>query len=199
MRYPGGRDRLAADLAHARDMGQPPLGAALAALDALDAIRSQVSSKLGAEWAPDTSDFEKGLRRIAHDALPPVAPQKDADAATAAAAATAADPAAPGTEPGATARTTPGTALGTKAGTKAGTAASDGRAWRDAEVTSRDDVRIGLEKFCRYFEQHEPSHPAPLLMRRAQRLLALDFYEIMRDLVPESLPKLDLLSGARSE
>ncbi|MGU7768706.1 type VI secretion system protein TssA [Burkholderia sp. MR1-5-21] len=182
-RYPGGRDRLIADLAHARDTGQPPLRAALAVLDALDAIRAQVSTKLGAEWAPETSDFEKALRRIVHDTLPPAALHANADAdgapATAAFAATAADSATPGAAPAAT--------------------LPDGRAWRDAEVTSRDDVRIGLEKFCRYFEQHEPSHPAPLLMRRAQRLLALDFYEIMRDLAPESLPKLDLLSGERSE
>ncbi len=52
---------------------------------------------------------------------------------------------------------------------------------------------------CRYFELHEPSHPAPILLRRAQRLLSLDFYEIIRDLAPESLPKLDLLSGQRNE
>ncbi|MGU7784996.1 type VI secretion system protein TssA [Burkholderia sp. PU8-34] len=179
-RYPGGSDRLVADLAHARDTGQAPLRAALAVLDALDAIRAQMRAKLGAEWAPETSDFEKALRRIVHDALPAAALHTDADDAPAAAVAAMA---AESTKPGAAqAATLP-----------------DGRAWRDAEVTSRDDVRIGLEKFCRYFEQHEPSHPAPLLMRRAQRLLALDFYEIMRDLAPESLPKLDLLSGERSE
>ncbi|AJX33853.1 type VI secretion system protein TssA [Burkholderia oklahomensis] len=167
--YPGGRERLIADLTRARDGGQPTVQAAFAALDALDAIRAHVASKLGGEWAPDTSDFEKALRRIVRDGLPPPAAPQAEDASGAAAATDAAD------------------------------AATNGRAWRDAEVTSRDDVQLGLDKMCRYFELHEPSHPAPILLRRAQRLLSLDFYEIIRDLAPESLPKLDMLSGQRSE
>ncbi|KVD87358.1 type VI secretion system protein [Burkholderia sp. ABCPW 14] len=172
--YPGGRERLIADLTRARDGGQPTLRAALAALDALDAIRAHVASKLGGEWAPDTSDFEKALRRIVRDGLPPPAAPQAAD--------------------------TPGAAAATDAAAAAPNGGgANGRAWRDAEVTSRDDVQLGLDKMCRYFELHEPSHPAPILLRRAQRLLSLDFYEIIRDLAPESLPKLDMLSGQRSE
>ncbi|KVN03138.1 MULTISPECIES: type VI secretion system protein TssA [unclassified Burkholderia] len=179
--YPGGRERLIADLVRARDGGQPTLRAAFAALDALDAIRACVASKLGDEWAPDASDFEKALRRIVRDGLPPPlgAPQAGAADATAGAAT--------------------GAANGAANGAAAPAFAANGRAWRDAEVTSRDDVQLGLEKMCRYFELHEPSHPAPILLRRAQRLLSLDFYEIIRDLAPESLPKLDMLSGQRSE
>ncbi|RQQ99895.1 type VI secretion system protein TssA [Burkholderia stagnalis] len=173
-RQPGDRERLLDALLDVRGDGPPPLQPARAALAALASIRAQVSEKLGGEWAPDASDVEKALHRIVQRAPPP----HD----TAAPAETGADGAAPGqAEPSPRA------------------APADGRAWRDAEVTSRDDVRIGLDKICRYFELHEPSHPAPLLLRRAQRLLALDFYEIIRDLAPESLPKLDLLSGQRSE
>ncbi|RQQ06423.1 type VI secretion system protein TssA [Burkholderia stagnalis] len=173
-RQPGDRERLLDALLDVRGDGPPPLQPARAALAALASIRAQVSEKLGGEWAPDASDVEKALHRIVQRAPPP----RD----TAAPAETGADGAAPGqAEPSPRA------------------APADGRAWRDAEVTSRDDVRIGLDKICRYFELHEPSHPAPLLLRRAQRLLALDFYEIIRDLAPESLPKLDLLSGQRSE
>ncbi|WP_155636410.1 type VI secretion system protein TssA [Burkholderia stagnalis] len=173
-RQPGDRERLLDALLDVRGDGPPPLQPARAALAALASIRAQVSEKLGGEWAPDASDVEKALHRIVQRAPPP----RD----TAAPAEIGADGAAPGqAEPSPPA------------------APADGRAWRDAEVTSRDDVRIGLDKICRYFELHEPSHPAPLLLRRAQRLLALDFYEIIRDLAPESLPKLDLLSGQRSE
>ncbi|RQS10115.1 type VI secretion system protein TssA [Burkholderia sp. Bp9002] len=171
-RQPGDRERLLDAFLDVRGDGPPLLQPARAALAALASIRAQVSGKLGGEWAPDTSEVEKALQRIVQSAPPP------RDAATL--AETGADGAAP-----------------TQA--EPSPAAANGHAWRDAEVTSRDDVRIGLDKICRYFELHEPSHPAPLLLRRAQRLLALDFYEIIRDLAPESLPKLDLLSGQRSE
>ncbi|KVR08881.1 type VI secretion system protein [Burkholderia ubonensis] len=176
-RAPGGRERLIAELAHARGDGSRPMQAGLAVLDALDAIRARVTDKLGAEWAPDESDFEKALRRIALDVLTVSGPQQAAPSGEPADASGAAAPHAAAAAP----------------------AQPDGRAWHDAEVASRDDVRIAVDKICRYFELHEPSHPAPLLLRRAQRLLALDFYEIIRDLAPESLPKLDLLSGQRSE
>ncbi|VWD28239.1 type VI secretion system protein TssA [Burkholderia contaminans] len=173
----GSRESLLAALSAARSDGTTPLDAARAALHALEAIRVGVTDRLGREWAPDEGDAEKALHRIVRDVpLPepqPVSPDMQQAA------------------PGDTAQ--PGVAATAPA------ARPNAHAWRDAEVTSRDDVRIGLDKMCRYFEQHEPSHPAPLLLRRAQRLLALDFYEIIRDLAPESLPKLDLLSGERSE
>ncbi|TCW75938.1 type VI secretion system protein TssA [Burkholderia sp. SRS-46] len=172
-RQPGDRERLLDALLHVRGDGPPPLQPARAALAALASIRARVSERLGGEWAPDASDVEKALHRIVQRA--PL-PSGEADTGTAEAE-------------GAPRHGEPSPA----------DVPADGRAWRDAEVTSRDDVRIGLDKICRYFELHEPSHPAPLLLRRAQRLLALDFYEIIRDLAPESLPKLDLLSGQRSE
>ncbi|AFQ50601.1 type VI secretion system protein TssA [Burkholderia cepacia] len=177
----GSRDGLVAALSSARDDGRVPIEAVRAALHALDAIRAHVTDRLGSEWAPDASDTEKALQRIVCEVpVPEPAP--------------AAQPAPPdGSIPA-----TPA-ASGAAQAVPAPAVVPNGHAWRDAEVTSRDDVRLGLDKMCRYFELHEPSHPAPLLLRRAQRLLALDFYEIIRDLAPESLAKLDLLSGERSE
>lgn len=172
----GSRESLIAALSAARGDGTTPLDATRTALQSLDAIRACVADKLGREWAPDEGDAEKALRRIVQEVPLREPSPRVPDGVT------PASPAAPG-----------GTAPAAQA------AAPNTDAWRDAEVTSRDDVRIGLDKMCRYFELHEPSHPAPLLLRRAQRLLALDFYEIIRDLAPESLPKLDLLSGERSE
>ena len=173
----GSRDSLLAALSAARSDGTTPLDAARAALHALEAIRADVTDRLGREWAPDEGDAEKALQRIVRE-VPPLEPQPVSPDMQQAAPGDTAQPGAAATAPA---------------------AKPNAHAWRDAEVTSRDDVRIGLDKMCRYFEQHEPSHPAPLLLRRAQRLLALDFYEIIRDLAPESLPKLDLLSGERSE
>lgn len=170
--YPGGVDRLKADLRRARDERQPPLVAALAALDALDAIRECVSTRLGAEWIPDASEFEKTLRHIASEllTLPAVEAQES-------------QPDAP--------------AAGDSSSGEGGGALA-GITWREVEIASRDDVGLALEKACRYFERYEPSHPAPILLRRAHRLLSLDFLEIIRDLAPESLPQLELLGGQRS-
>ncbi|WP_175917998.1 type VI secretion system protein TssA [Burkholderia pyrrocinia] len=177
----GGRASLIAALSAVRGDGTTPLDAARAALQALDTIRACVTHKLGREWAPDAGDAEKALQRIVRE-VPVPEPQPGApDGASSTPQAVSGDASQAGTAPAAPA------------------AMPNAHAWRDAEVTSRDDVRLGLDKMCRYFELHEPSHPAPLLLRRAQRLLALDFYEIIRDLAPESLPKLDLLSGERSE
>ncbi|MBM2653392.1 type VI secretion system protein TssA [Burkholderia diffusa] len=175
----GSRDGLVAALSTARDDGRVPIDAVRAVLGALDAIRARVTDRLGSEWSPDASDTEKALQRIVRE-MPEPAPVQAAGPAD---GSIPAMPAAPGAAHAASAPAT----------------VPNGQAWRDAEVASRDDVRLGLDKICRYFELHEPSHPAPLLLRRAQRLLALDFYEIIRDLAPESLPKLDLLSGERSE
>ncbi|MFS2050111.1 ImpA family type VI secretion system protein [Variovorax sp. CT11-76] len=65
----------------------------------------------------------------------------------------------------------------------------------DIEITSREDVQVLLEKACRYLERAEPSHPAPLLIRRAQKLLALNFFQIIEELMPEGLQKLESLAG----
>lgn len=176
--YPGGYERLQVDLLCARDEGQPALQAGFDALDAIDAIRTCVTARLGEQWAFEASEFEKTLRRVRDDVQAAVdTRQQEATSATGGEAA---------------AEDAPGTA-------DAAGSARQARLWQAAELSSRDDVRIGLEKMCRYFEVHEPSHPAPILLRRAQRLLTLDFYEIIRDLAPESLPRLDELSGQRGE
>jgi len=165
--YPGGPERLRGDLLRAQAESRSELRAALAALDRLEAIRARVADKLGTEWTFETSDFEKAVHRIRRDVLaPPLVSEPSG----------------------------PVSADDADAGAIAATAAG-AATWREAELASRDDVRLGLEKMCRYFEVHEPSHPAPILLRRAQRLLGLDFYEIIRDLVPESLAHLDALGG----
>ncbi|CAN7588306.1 type VI secretion system protein TssA [Trinickia sp. LjRoot230] len=174
--YSGGLDRLKADLQRARDESEPLFLAALATLDALDAIRECVTARLGVEWIPDASEFEKTLRHIAREVLTRSAAQEaEASRATTAHA----------SPPGDSDRGVGGGAL-------------VGITWREVELASRDDVRMALEKVCRYFEHYEPSHPAPILLRRAHRLLSLDFLEIIRDLAPESLPQIELLSGQRS-
>ena len=65
-------------------------------------------------------------------------------------------------------------------------------------VRSRADARRAIQLAVQYLEQNEPSHPAPLLLKRADRLLGLSFYEILRDMAPESLTEIDRIAGTTS-
>jgi type VI secretion system protein ImpA len=65
-------------------------------------------------------------------------------------------------------------------------------------IHTRADAIQALERVCDWIEQHEPSHPAPLLIRRAQRLMSKNFLEIVRDLVPEGLDQVQRLAGLES-
>ncbi len=63
------------------------------------------------------------------------------------------------------------------------------------KITNRKEVEVLLEKVCVYFATYEPSHPAPLFIKRAQRTLDMNFYEIMQDISPQSLDEVDNLFG----
>jgi len=90
-------------------------------------------------------------------------------------------------------------ALGVKSETPDAGRAESGDGARPAAVTgeirSRDDAVQMLELVCQYLERHEPSNPAPLFIRRAQRLIKKSFLEIVRDLMPDSLSQLEKLAG----
>lgn len=62
-------------------------------------------------------------------------------------------------------------------------------------INSRDDAMRMLEKVCEWVERHEPSHPAPLLIRRAHRLMGMSFVEIMRNMAPDGLGQIKMVAG----
>lgn len=63
-------------------------------------------------------------------------------------------------------------------------------------VNSREDVIRVLDKACLYYERHEPSSPVPLLLKRAKRLVAKDFMEILKDMAPEGVAQAQKISGS---
>ncbi len=65
-----------------------------------------------------------------------------------------------------------------------------------ALVQNREDARRALDRVCEYLERNEPSNPASLFARRAQRLLSMPFLDIMRELSPDSMSHLEMLTGA---
>lgn len=63
------------------------------------------------------------------------------------------------------------------------------------QVQSRADAQHLLEKVKDYFLQHEPSHPAPLMIERLQKLINLNFLQIVNDLAPDGLRQLEVILG----
>lgn len=63
------------------------------------------------------------------------------------------------------------------------------------EIRSRDDAMRLLDTICLYFERTEPGNPAPLLIRRAQRLMNKSFVEIIEDMAPDSLKRIHEIAG----
>lgn len=66
-------------------------------------------------------------------------------------------------------------------------------------VNNRNDAIKLLDQVCDYFEHYEPSSPVPLLLRRAQRLVTMDFMDIVRDLAPAGLPQAETIRGPENE
>ena len=69
--------------------------------------------------------------------------------------------------------------------------------WRTVELASRADVHLALDKAKAYFAHYEPSHPAPMMIERVQRLIELDFMDIVRDLAPDGVHQLQNIFGRR--
>ena len=63
------------------------------------------------------------------------------------------------------------------------------------QIRNRRDAISTLDRVIAYLEQAEPGNPAPLLIKRAQRLIGVSFLEIMSDLAPEALGSIENITG----
>jgi type VI secretion system protein ImpA len=140
-------------------------------LAAVSRIEAAIEQKVGAQ-GPDLKPLQIVARWLAHTAT-----QAEAGGAVAAAAGDAGD-------------------AGT-AGAAGGFAPAAVQAV--GSIRSRDDVVRTLDSICKWIEQNEPTNPAPLLIRRAQRLMGKNFLEIIRDLVPDGLDQVEKIAGTTSE
>lgn len=70
---------------------------------------------------------------------------------------------------------------------------------RSSGIASRADAARDIERVCVWLETHEPSNPAPLLLRRALRLMDLGFVDLLRDLAPDGLTQLHVIAGKPAE
>jgi type VI secretion system protein ImpA len=62
-------------------------------------------------------------------------------------------------------------------------------------LQSRSDALRALAVAREYFERHEPSNPASLLIKRAERLASLTFLEIIEDMAPASMDHVRMQAG----
>lgn len=132
----------------------------------IENVRSVVSKRLDDAWVPDMAAVEKPLR-IVFSALSKSTPPAVASPAS----------------------------QDQRSGPESAAVKVNGSANPAGEIRSREEAGLLLEKVCLYLESREPAHPSSLLIRRAQRLLPMTFYEIIRDMSPEAIPRIDLLAG----
>lgn len=154
----------------------------LEALQALDrcarSIDQIIDREVGAGLGPDLGPLRKRLYSIAKAASTVAA---DGSAAAPAAATAAAELAS-------TAAAASGSPVAAAA--PARTAGFDVGA-----IASREDAIRALGRIIDWIERNDPSNPAPLLIRRAQRLINKSFLDILRDLAPDSVEHIEQLAG----
>ncbi|MDF3980987.1 type VI secretion system protein TssA [Luteibacter sp. PPL554] len=65
----------------------------------------------------------------------------------------------------------------------------------EGAIHGPNDVRRQLDTICRWYERFEPSSPVAPLLRRARRLVGLDFATLLAALAPGGLPEFRQLTG----
>ena len=66
-------------------------------------------------------------------------------------------------------------------------------------IRSREDATRALDAVAAWFRTNEPSSPVPLLIERAKRLVAADFFAVLEELAPDGLSQAKAASGVRDE
>ncbi|WP_337030509.1 type VI secretion system protein TssA [Pantoea agglomerans] len=62
-------------------------------------------------------------------------------------------------------------------------------------LSTKDDVKNHLKQIINYFENHEPSHPASLMIERILFIIDMDFISIISELMPDETEKVKAIFG----
>ncbi|MGE0797068.1 MAG: type VI secretion system protein TssA [Lautropia sp.] len=162
--------------AHAASGGS---NAAQQAFDALRTLEASLGARVGSSQTIDLTPLSRRLRLLAASYAEATGEPAGAaaDGETAAAAGSDAGAAAPGAAPA------------------RGGAGGGRNAVTVGEIRSREDAVRELDRISSWIERNEPSNPAPLLIRRAQRLVQMNFLDIIRDVAPEGLASIEKIAG----
>jgi type VI secretion system protein ImpA len=63
------------------------------------------------------------------------------------------------------------------------------------EIRTRQDAIEMIDRIISYLERNEPTNPAPLLLKRARRLMGMSFVDIIKDMAPDSLKQIEAIAG----
>ncbi|MDF9832738.1 type VI secretion system protein ImpA [Ereboglobus sp. PH5-5] len=75
--------------------------------------------------------------------------------------------------------------------------AAPARASAPGGISSREDVVRTLDLIIRYYAQNEPASPIPLMLERVKRLVPMSFMEIIKDMTPDAMDRVTLITGAK--
>lgn len=146
------------------------------AMAQLKALISLANDKAGLESAPDLKPLQSLLNMLV--GVMPAASAAEADTE---------DDAAEGADDGA------------DEADEAGSAAPRGRRAApkglSGTVESREDAIKAIDMVCEYLERTEPTSPAPMLLRRARRLINHNFLQLMKELAPDALAEVARVMG----
>ena len=73
--------------------------------------------------------------------------------------------------------------------------AGSGQAISLHAINSREDVQRAIDAINDYFQRQDPSSPIPFLLKRARRMLYMDFKEILENLAPDGLHQAEIVFG----
>ncbi len=74
-----------------------------------------------------------------------------------------------------------------------------GKTTRSGGLASRADAVRILQQVAEFLRKSEPSSPAPMFVDRAVKLLQMDFTEIVKELMPDSKDRIEMLGGISLE
>ena len=84
-------------------------------------------------------------------------------------------------------------------GDAGGDGAGAGKSPRSGGLASRADAVRILQQVAEFLRKAEPSSPAPMFVDRAIKLLQMDFNAIVRELMPDSKDRIEMLGGISLE
>jgi type VI secretion system protein ImpA len=67
------------------------------------------------------------------------------------------------------------------------------------ELASREDVVRAIDQICKYYARYEPSSPIPLLLQRCKRLATMSFIDIVKDMAPDAVSRVEIIAGKTEE
>jgi len=167
--FPGGRARLVETLNQAALAGAPEMVGLTDAAHSLQGIVELVTEKLGTDWAPSVATLQRSFELITTSLAGSAhvqAEQPDSTGADNNSGSGEFEPAA-------------ATVVTAQQQMPERTVS-----WTEVQIKTRDEAMVALEKVSSYFEVHEPSHPAPFLIRRVQQTIPLNFHEMLKNLTP---------------